>query len=457
MTMVNATTGREFSTILGPFMAAPQPVTGTEPGILYYDPNPTTAKLATASLVLAGYQVLHATTKDEAVRLCADHGPAGDGTIVALLLDAAADPRISAAVLRALVQLPGAAELPGILIVSRRNPTPIPGAEGLPSVRRPFSSPALLKVVQETLAGHGRGAKREEKTGPGEREHKLRDMLERHLPGIDFGDEAVTAILGELESAEQMPVPAGDECLRVSLGEVRLEAVLDLIATEGTTGVLEVEDGAALGRLHIQDGKIRLAEYRGDEDLKLGRFVVQAGFARDEDLERILAEQDPERRPLGKRLVDANVLTERQLAQVLADQAREVTCHLLTWRKGQAGWRLTDELHPLALAAAQQEGAELLIAEALLDGLRRLDEGAIMGAHMAGVDDVFIRIDEQIQKLGREGLARDELAVLELVNGRNTVKEVARKTRTGTFAVASVLYRLSKSNVVRRRVTPVTV
>jgi CheY-like chemotaxis protein len=439
-------------------MAPPPPAPGNEPGILYYDPNPTTAKLATASLVLAGFSVLHAKSKDEAVKLCTAHGPAGDGSIVALLLDAAADARISAAVLRALVQLPGASELPGILIVSRKNPTPIPGAEGLPTVRRPFSSPALLKVVNETLAGHGRPAKKEAPSGPGERETRLAQMLERQMPGIDFGDEAISGLLRELDESDELQAPSGDSSFAATLGAVRLEGILEMIAAGGTTGVLEVEHDKVMGRLHIKDGKILLGELHGsEEDLKLGRFVVEGGFMRDEELEAFVVGKDPEGRPLGQRLVEAMVLTERELALVIASQAREVTCQLLGWRGGQASYRVVEKMHPLAEAAARQEGAELLIAEALLDGLRRIDEQAIMGPHMAQVDDVFIRVDEQIQRLGREALSREELTVLELVNGRNNVKEVARKTRTGTFAVANVLYRLTMSNVVRRRVAPVSV
>jgi hypothetical protein len=80
-----------------------------------------------------------------------------------------------------------------------------------------------------------------------------------------------------------------------------------------------------------------------------------------------------------------------------------------------------------------------------------------MGPHMPDVEDVYLRVDEQVAKLSREALPRDELAVLELVNGRNSVKEIARKTRTGTFAVARVLYRHAKANLVRKRVTPVAV
>src|SRR5690606_15007595 len=54
------------------------PEARTAPGILYYDPNPTTAKLATASLRLAGYEVYNAAGQREAVSMFKLHGASGD-------------------------------------------------------------------------------------------------------------------------------------------------------------------------------------------------------------------------------------------------------------------------------------------------------------------------------------------------------------------------------------------
>ncbi len=429
------------------------------PGILYYDPNSTTAKLATASLRLAGYAVYNCNSRDRAVGLCEAHGPEGDGTLVALLLDASADPKLSAAVLAALVQLPGASELPGILMVSRRNPNPIPAAEGLPTVRRPFSSPALLKVIAETLATHGRSApSKREPAANGVREQRLRALLEKHLPKLDIDAASLSTLLSELDVSDDLPAPSGDEILQANLASMPFDALLEMLANNGTRGVLSVEHGKRRGRLYLDKGRIRLADYRGgDEDLKFGRFVVEGGFMRDEELETFIVGRDPEGRPLGQRLVDGGFLTTNDLAEILVAQAREITCHLLTFQEGMTSFRPTDELHPMAVAALETSTTELMAAEALLDGLRRLDERATMGPHMPEVEDVYLRLDEQIAKIGRETLAREELGVLELINGRHNVKEVARKTRTGTFAVAKILFRLDRSSLVRKRVTPVVV
>lgn len=423
------------------------------PGILYFDPNPTTAKLATAGMQLAGYRVLHASTQEQAVRLCRAHGPGGDGSVVALLLDTATSPAVSASTLRALVQVPGAAELPGILLVSRANPTPIPGAEGLPSLKRPFTIPALHKLLREAIDDAPRPAATKK---PAVSE-ALRVRLRQALAGVsvELTGEAIDRLASALVSDGELPTPAAGVALQGNVANLRVESVLQMLGSDGVRGVLTVEHGDRYVRLHLDQSFIRLAEVKGTdgEDLRLGRFIVEDGFLPAEVVEAVASVPDPRGRVLGQRLVDEGQLRPNELAQVLVHQAREVTCHLLGWTEGRLTFAPTTNLHPLAAAVAEAK-AELRVAEALLDALRRRHEEAAMGPHMAGVDDVYLRVDPEVAKLGRQAFTAEELGVLELLNGRNSVKDIARKTRTGTFAVATVLYRLGRGGLARRRVDP---
>ncbi|MCX4240019.1 DUF4388 domain-containing protein [Paraliomyxa miuraensis] len=423
------------------------------PGILYFDPNPTTAKLATAGMQLAGYRVLHASTQEQAVRLCRAHGPGGDGTVVALLLDTATSPAVAAATLRALVQVPGATELPGVLLVSRANPTPIPGAEGLPSLRRPFTIPALHKILREAID--------QAPTPPASRKAKVSEELRARLhevlaqAGIGADAAALDRLASALVTDAAIPTPAAGIALRGNVASLRLESVLQMLAADGVRGVLSVEHEDRYVRLHLDQSFIRLAEVKGirEEDLRLGRFVVEDGYLSAAAVESVASVPDSRGRVLGQRLVDEGLLHAAELAQVLIHQAREVTCQLLGWTEGRLTFAPTTNLHPLAAAVVEAK-AELRVAEALLDALRRRHEEAAMGPHMAGVDDVYVRIDPEIAKMGRQAFTREELEVLELLNGRNSVKEIARKSRSGTFAVATVLHRLSRSGLTRRRVEP---
>lgn len=424
-------------------------------GILYFDPNPTTARLATAGLQLAGFRVLEASTQDQAVEHCRKHGPSGDDTIVALLLDTATSPAVSAAVLRALVQVPGAADLPGIMLVSRANPTPIPGAEELPALKRPFTIPALLKILRETIDATRAPDPDDDPDVSEALRMRLAMMVEDYFESFHPDPEDLDRFAAALVHEGDVPTPAAGIALLADLATTKLDSLLDMLGRDGVRGVLSVEADDAFGRLHLDHGCIRMAEIRGSEDdLRLGRFIVQAGFMSDAQIESIATTQDPNGRVLGQRLVDDGMLRRGELTQVLLNQAREITCELLSWEGGMLTFAPTGELHPLAAQVAKSR-AELRVADALLDGLRRRSEVATMGPHMAGADDVFIRVDSELAKLGRHAFSRDELSILELLNGRNTVKEVARRTRSGTFAVAKVLYRLTRAHIARRRMVPV--
>lgn len=435
--------------------AASQPAADAPTGILYFDPNPTTARLATAGLQLAGYRVHHAPTQDKAVELARKHGPGGDRSIVALLLDTATSPAVSGSVLRALVQVPGAADLPGILLVSRANPTPIPGAEELPALKRPFTIPALLKVLRETIeAAPPPGTYEQDRISDALR-IRVAMLFEEFFPNLPAGTDDIEQFAEALVQEGDVPTPAAGISLLADMAATRLESLLDMLSRDGVRGVLAIDADDAYARLHLDHGCIRMAEISGaTEDLRLGRFIVQAGFMTDEQVEQIAGTRDPKSRVLGQRLVDDGHLRRGELIQVLLNQAREVTCHVMSWKDGMVTLAPTGELHPLAAQTAKSR-AELRISDALLDGLRRRAEQAEMGPHMPGVDEVYVRIDAEVGKLGRHAFTREELSVLELLNGRNAVKEIARRTRTGTLAVAKIVYRLTRAHLARRRQMPV--
>jgi hypothetical protein len=422
-----------------------------QPGVLYYDPNPTTAKLATAGLRLAGYEVHNAVNQEQAVELCRAHGPGGDRTIVALLLDTATAPAVSASVLRALVEVPGAAELPGVLLVSRSNPIPFPGAEALPSIKRPFATPALLKVLREVIDEPPPPKPAPARAVVDTALVRLRRALAQHFPTLTAEDEALRGFANTITTTGGLPTPAPAVTLQATLGPTRLESLLGLLDAEAARGVLTVENGEQWARLHIDRGRLRMAESRIDrEDLRLFRFVVDAGLVAESELDRLAEATDPRGRSLGERLVEDGHVAPDRLNEVLIQQAREIACHVLAWTEGRVGFAASERMHPLVEQIARGAG-ELRIAEVLLVGLRREDERAEMGPHVAALDEVFVRVDAEVAKLGRHAFTREELTVLELANGRHSVKEMARRARVGTFAVAKVLYRLSRAGLVRRR------
>ena len=93
----------------------------------------------------------------------------------------------------------------------------------------------------------------------------------------------------------------------------------------------------------------------------------------------------------------------------------------------------------------------------LMEGFRRVDEWHLIEREIDDFDAVFLRNEEAVQNVGRARLTREELAVLELVNGKNTVKEIVRSSRMASFDVSKMLFRLLSIKVIRRRIAPVAV
>jgi len=433
--------------------------------VLYFDPNPTAAKLATAGLRLAGYAVLHAPSLDQAVELCRAHGPAGDHSIAALLLDTATAPAVSAAVLRALLEVPGAASLPGMLLVSRANPVPFPGAESLPSLKRPFTTPALLKFLRDAVDVVPTVKPQRPRATPDDAVLRLEIALQQFFPELEPETETLRRFAATLNTMAELPTLASGVTFQATLGSNRLESVLEMLAADGTRGVLTIENATpgmrAVARLHVDRGRVRMAEATIDgEDLRLERFLLELEAITPAQIQALATAGDPQQfspaaaQGLAQRLLDGGHARVEDIAAAIANQAREIACHALLWTTGRITFAPSEQLHPTIVLLGRGQ-VELRIAEVVMVGLRRHEERAEMGPHMAGLDEVFVRVDDEVAKLGRHAFARDELGVLELLNGRNSIKDVARKTKTGTFAVTKVLYRLSRSGLARRAAPPV--
>jgi hypothetical protein len=126
---------------------------------------------------------------------------------------------------------------------------------------------------------------------------------------------------------------------------------------------------------------------------------------------------------------------------------------MLRWSHGSFRFSRTPQLPPAAVEASLGLDVEAI----LMEGFRRVDEWHLIEREVDNFDLVFLRNEDAVAQMGRGRLTREELAVLELVNGKNTVKDIIRRSRMGSFDVSKMLYRLLSIKLIRRRVMPVAV
>ena len=242
--------------------------------------------------------------------------------------------------------------------------------------------------------------------------------------------------------------------LRGDLRVVPLAEVLQLLDAQEQSGSLTVERSGARVDIYFRRGRVDQAVAEGvPDEFLLGRFVLDAELMQRGDFESFLESRNPNQRLIGQQLVKLGLVSEQDLKACLTRQSSELIYEILRWRHGRFRFAAGRELPPHVIDAALALDVEAV----LMEGYRRVDEWHLIERAIDNFDVVFLRNEDSVAQMGRGRLTREELAVLELVNGKNTVKDIIRKSRMGSFEVSKMLYRLLSIKLVRRRVLPVAV
>ncbi len=466
--------------------------------ILVVDDNPTIVHVVDLVLTRAGYNVRSAADGDEALQRAKEQRPD------LILLDFIMPKMNGYQFCRALAAEPGLQGVPVVLMSGKA------GEVGdrfvklmgiVDCISKPFSREALQAVVEHALqrkeaaigstlevdidvAPTPRSSPFDEQTsprhrlpvGPSERKLDALAVLRESIVETCVDRAVVSArdaqsLRAVLSDAllERIAAPVAqallfnsEVALEGNLRKVPIGEVLSLLAEQRQWGMLTVmrqmerpAGEAARVDVFFKRGKIELvlADHLSSE-FQVGRYLAAAHEISDEELERVIAETgeaDREPRPLGTRLVERARVTPGDVKDALSKQARERIYELLRWPAGRFSFMQTQELVPLAVEAA----LGLSVGEVLMEGFRRVDEWHLIEREVDDFEGIFLRNEELLQDLGRARLERDELIVLDLVNGRNNVNDIVRLSRFASFDVAKLLYRLLATKLIRRRIAPV--
>lgn len=478
--------------------------------LLVIDDSPTILKVVQLVLTKAGYQVETAADGEAGLEKARSVGPD------VILLDFVMPRMNGYQFCRELSGDPGLKDIPVVLMSAKGDQVgerfvKVMGI--VDYITKPFSPEAITAVVQHTVSKYG-PRKADEYTDPliggahqvgdeadtedqkeasAAREAAVAELRERIAQvvsariaglysladaatddGTPTGDEgarvptdasaladAAKAALDDatLEDLAALAEPlleagAGAPSLRGDLRVVPIAEVLQLLDVQEQSGVLTARRALGTVEIYFRKGRIDLAVAHGvSEEFLLGRFIVDSELMTQADFEAFLASRGEGSRLIGSQLVKLGYLNEPDLAAVLQRQTSELVYELLRWSFGTFKFVSTRELPPAAVDA----GLGLDVEGILMEGFRRVDEWHLIEREVDNFDLVFLRNEDAVAQMGRGRLTREELAVLELVNGKNSVKDIIRKSRMGSFDVSKMLYRLLSIKLIRRRVMPVAV
>jgi CheY-like chemotaxis protein len=409
--------------------------------ILVVDDSPTILKLVQLALTKADYRVTTAASAVQGLAAAREEQPA------LVLLDSDMPDMDGLALAAAMAEDPRLAGIPVVLMNARadqdaRAPRP---ANLFDAISKPFSPEALLAVTGHVLA--------------------RRRQSEDDIP-TDVGQEGS----GSLSTVLQQTPPPDDShsaqlardaaALGGDLRIVALSDVLTLLADEGQTGLLAVSLDNARLRIYLRKGLVDFATAEGiPEEFLLGRFLEKTGALDSDTLvaaleaRQSLPPAEGETSLFGAFLVQRGLVTGSDLARAIALQTSALVFEGLRWGAGRFAFEPRTELP----RAADQAALALQVPSLLLEGFRRVDEWRLIEREMGDFDQVFVREEERLARLGRGRLAREEQVVLELVDGRRSVRDLLDRSALGAFDTTKMLYRLLKLRLIRRRLAPIAV
>jgi DNA-binding response OmpR family regulator len=398
--------------------------------VLVVDDSPTILKLVQLVLTKAGYQVTTASDGEAGLVAAHEERPS------LILLDYQMPEMNGDDVCRAMSGDTVLCNVP-VVVMSAREDAVGERFASLPNVvdhiTKPFSPDALLAVISHTVE---------------QRRHS-----DPALPG---NGRALHQLLKVQQPATE-PTPVPDAALSGDLGIISIADVLTLLQDQAQTGTLSLSQAESRLEVFLRNGRIDFATARGvPEEFLLGRFIVESGQMTAGALSGILELRAlyPEGKGLlGADLLQRRLVTPEGLKKAMSLQTSALVFEGLRWGSGRFRFNAAAELPNLAREAALALPIDALIME----GLRRVDEWRLIEREIGDFEMVFVRNEEKLSTFGRGKLLRDEVAVLEFVNGKNSVRDIISLAKMGSFDVTKMLYRLLRNKLIRRRVSPLAV
>jgi DNA-binding response OmpR family regulator len=427
--------------------------------VLVVDDSPTILKLVQLVLTKAGYRVA-AASSGEAGLLAAHEEPPS-----LILLDYLMPEMNGDDVCRAMSADTVLCNVPVVVMSAREDEVGERFAR-MPNVvdqmTKPFSSEALLAVIAHTLA------KQERKRAPDATRAATPALGLHSLPRVDDGVAATTPAAQAAAAAEVATAALAGDLAVISIADV-----LTLLQDQAQTGTLTLsqpevgpDQTGTAGSPHfaqarldvfLRNGRIDFAAARGvPEEFLLGRFLVEGGQLAAGALSAVIDDRKAVggKPPLlGEDLVARGLVTPPGLRRAMSQQTSALVYEGLRWGSGRFVFHSEAELPDPAREAALALPVDALIME----GLRRVDEWRLIEREIGDFEMVFVRNEEKLATFGRGKLLRDEVAVLEFVNGKNSVKDIIYLAKMGSFDVTKMLYRLLRNKLIRRRVSPIAV
>jgi len=239
--------------------------------------------------------------------------------------------------------------------------------------------------------------------------------------------------------------------LQGTLKDFPIADIFQLIGQQRKTGFLVLKREDQEVKVFFHKGKIFRAQpsNRSGMDL-LGDTLVRAELITEEQLEEGLSIQRKTLQRLGDILVQQGLVDRETVQKVANLQISETIYDLFNWKEG------TYNFQAKKLEVATDLAAPIPAENVLMEGIRRLDEWPMVKKKIPDLDMVMERVvdldlpGEGLSSIkGDKNIGENERIVYKLVDGSNSVREIANMALIGEFETSKALWNLMNAGYVR--------
>jgi competence protein ComGC len=274
--------------------------------------------------------------------------------------------------------------------------------------------------------------------------------------------------------------------LRGTLRDFGLSDIFQLISHQRKTGTLYLEDKGKRVAVTFDEGKVVGADIgteKTHEKERVGDILLKSGIVEHRQLDEALQEQSRTMKKLGVVLIDKGYITQELFERALAFQIKETLFKIFQWSSG------TYRFDAGKVSYDKQFISPFPAEFILMEAARVIDEWPGIKTKVPTLDMVFVKIPGSEEKIMRrsmiaaepeqeqddfdlDGLLGEEKPkayegdkniltdeqerVFDLVDGENTVAQMAYKSLLGDFEVSKALVDLLGFGLIKPSKVPVS-
>lgn len=233
-----------------------------------------------------------------------------------------------------------------------------------------------------------------------------------------------------------------------NLERIPLPDVINFAYNSRLTGRLTVFSRAVFGEIFIEDGNFvfAAASRKGVSHQFLTDLLLADGRLSGDPAEQnvLMREAREANVPIGRLLVQKNILSEAELMGYLRRHAQDAFSGILDVRDGT--FFLENDPLPLNL---QDITFRIPLISVLMEGLRRQDEKQQASVEFRDESVVFMRLITNEDALESYDFSESELQVFSIIDGHKTLEELIARTQVDALEVKRICYSLKQVGLLR--------